>query len=201
LNYLDIFIVAVLAIGFLLGFKDGLVRKIIGLIGLIVAFAVAFEFSDKAALIILPVFQDEYFANIVAGILIFLIVILITSIIKRIVHPLDKTNRFINQFLGGVVGVIHKTNRFINQFLGGVVGVIQIVFFLSGFLLFLNIFNLPSKSSENKSILYSKVYNVIPNSIDFVIGHRSKATDFIKDFIENKDNSSSNDLIDTLKNK
>ncbi len=183
MNYLDIFIVAVLAIGFLLGFKDGLVRKIIGLIGLIVAFAVAFEFSDKAALIILPVFQDEYFANIVAGILIFLIVILITSIIKRIVHPLVKTNRFINQFLGGVVGVI------------------QIVFFLSGFLLFLNIFNLPSKSSENKSILYSKVYNVIPNSIDFVIGHRSKATDFIKDFIENKDNSSSNDLIDTLKNK
>ena len=97
MNYLDILILAIALLGFLLGFKDGLIRKIIGLIGLIAAIGFAFEFSDKLGHLLTPFFNnDDYLAKIISGILIFLFVILIASIIKRIVHPLDKVNRFVN---------------------------------------------------------------------------------------------------------
>jgi membrane protein required for colicin V production len=157
-------------IGFLLGFKDGLVRKIIGLIGLIAGIGLAFEFSDKVAKITTPFFNnDEYLANVLAGILIFLIVIFIASIIKRVIHPIDKVNRLLNQFLGGLIGAV------------------QIVFFASALFLFLNIFSLPNIKQRNKSMFYNTVLDIIPKTIDFVVGHHSKATDYLKQYIEKKD--------------
>ena len=170
MNYLDYIIIVIVLIGFLLGFKDGLVRKIIGLLGLIAGIGLAFEFSDKVAKITTPFFNnDEYLANVLAGILIFLVVIFIASIIKRIVHPLDKVNRFLNQFLGGVIGAV------------------QIVFFASALFLFLNIFSLPNVQQRNNSMFYNTVLAIIPKTIDFVMGHRSKATDILKQYIEKKD--------------
>ena len=170
MNYLDYIILVIVLIGFLLGFKDGLVRKIIGLIGLIAGIGLAFGFSDKVAKITTPFFNnDEYLANVLAGILIFLLVIFIASIIKRIVHPLDKVNRFLNQFLGGVIGAV------------------QIIFFTSALFLFMNIFSLPNIQQRNKSVFYNTVLDIIPKTIDFVIGHRSKATDYLKQYIEKKD--------------
>jgi len=183
LNYLDYIIIVILLIGFLLGFKDGLVRKIIGLVGFVVGIGLAFEFSDKVAKITTPFFNnDEYLAGILAGILIFLVVIFIASIIKRIVHPLDKVNRFLNQFLGGVIGAV------------------QIIFFTSALFLFLNIFSLPNIQQRNKSIFYNTVLNIIPKTIDFVMGHSSKATDYLKQYIEKKDVDSTSQS-DTLQIK
>jgi membrane protein required for colicin V production len=167
LIYLDYIILAIVIIGFLLGFKDGLIRKLIGLLGFIIAIALAFEFNNKVGKIILPFFNnDEYLSNLIAGILIFIIVILITSILKRIIHPLDKVNKFINQFLGGIVGVI------------------QVLFFTSAFLILLNILGIPSNEDKKNSVSVSMVENLIPNTIEFFIGHKSKASDFIKEYIE-----------------
>jgi membrane protein required for colicin V production len=185
LNYLDYIIFIFLALGFLLGFKDGLVRKIIGLIGFIVAIALAFQFSDYVGNFLSKILiQDKYLADIVAGILIFLVVILITAILKRVFHPLDKVNRFINQFIGGIIGAI------------------QIIFFVSGIFLFINILGIPSKEDRGKSLLYDRVQNVIPDTIDLIIGGDSKATDYIQQFIENKDkNDSTSVYIDSLISK
>ena len=41
MNYIDYILIVIVLIGFLLGFKDGLIRKIIGLIGLIAGIALA----------------------------------------------------------------------------------------------------------------------------------------------------------------
>ncbi|HOI30133.1 MAG TPA: CvpA family protein [Melioribacteraceae bacterium] len=170
MNYIDIVIFIAAVIGFLLGFKDGLIRKIIGLIGLIAAIAFAFEFSDNFGQLLNPIFnRDEYFSTVVAGIIIFLVTILVASIIKRIVHPVDKLNKFLNQFVGGLIGTV------------------QIIFFLSGMFLFLNIFSFPDKKTASDSLLYNHIYNLIPSSIDLIIGHRAKASDFIKSIIEDKD--------------
>ena len=134
MSYFDYIIVAVLLVGFILGFKDGLVRKIIGLLGIIVGLVLAFYYSEKAAVYLAPLFNNElYLAQIVAGLLIFILTIFVASVIKRIVHPLDKVNRFLNQFLGGITGAI------------------QILFFLSVFLLFLDIFNVPSVKTKDES--------------------------------------------------
>jgi len=184
LNYLDYVIIVVVAIGFLLGFKDGLVRKIIGLIGLIAGVVLAFEFSGSLGKLITSFFNhDEYLAIIISGILIFLIIVLIASIIKRIVHPLDKVNKLLNQFLGGVVGTL------------------QIMFFLSGIFLFLDIFSFPAKEVRNESFSFNKIHDIIPSAFDLILGHKSKASDMIKTFIESKDSSTTVVPKDTIPEK
>ena len=75
-------------------------------------------------------------------------------------------------------------NKFTNQLLGGISGVLQILFFISGFLLFLNVFNIPNEEDKNASLLYSKSYNIIPYSIDLIIGEDSEAMNLVKEFIE-----------------
>ncbi|MFA7228801.1 MAG: CvpA family protein [Melioribacteraceae bacterium] len=183
MNYLDYLILIVIIIGFLLGFKDGLVRKIIGLIGLVIAVVLAFKFSGDLGKLISPFFNnDEYLSGVISGIVIFLVVILIASLIKRVVHPFDKVNRFINQFLGGVIGAV------------------QITFFLSALFLFLNIFSFPGKQERNGSFSYSFILDLIPQSIDFVIGKNAKASDFLIKYIEKKD-ADPNSQIDSSKIK
>jgi len=167
LNYLDIIILIILAIGFALGFRDGLIRKVVGLIGLVLGIVLALQFYKPLGEILAPIINDEiYLAEIVAGFFIFIAVIFLASILKRLIHPLDKVNRFTNQLLGGISGTL------------------QILFFISGFLLFLNIFNFPSKEDRKNSLLYNKVYNVIPVTIDFIIGSNSDAKNMVKEFIE-----------------
>jgi len=41
MNYIDYILIAIILIGFILGYKDGLVRKVIGLLGLVVAIFLA----------------------------------------------------------------------------------------------------------------------------------------------------------------
>ena len=182
--YIDYIIVFVILIGFILGFKDGLVRKIIGLTGLALGVLFAIEFSDEVGSFLAPLFNDEiYFSNIVSGFLIFFLTVLVTSIIKRIVHPLDKVNRFVNQFLGGLTGAI------------------QIIFFISGFLLFLNIFNVPSKQTRQKSVLYNGVAQLVPATIDFILGDKSKTMDLFEEYIQGDESKPLNQeekLLDSL---
>ena len=159
--------------GFILGFKDGLVRKIIGLLGIIIGVILALKFSEKAGALIAPLFNDEtYLSEIIAGFLIFILVIAIASLIKRIIHPSDKVNKFLNQFLGGITGTV------------------QIVFFLSGFLLFLDIFNIPPDQDKTKSLLYGSVYQIVPKTIDLIIGTDEDSKQFIKKYIESRDTAS-----------
>lgn len=173
MNYFDYIIIAILAIGFVLGFKDGLVRKIIGLLGIVAGVFLAANYSGLIGGIISPLFNDEiYLAEIIAGFLIFITAIFLASLIKRIVHPQDKVNRFMNQFLGGVTGTV------------------QILFFLSGVLLFLDIFNFPAVKHKKESLFYEGVYSIVPATIDFVIGADEESKQFIKKYIEAKDTAS-----------
>jgi len=168
LNYIDFIILAIVFVGFVLGYKDGLVRKIIGLIGFILALGFAFEFSDKLGAVLSPIFYDDaYLANLIAGIIIFFVTVLLFSILKRVIHPVDKVNRFVNKFLGGISGAI------------------QILFFISGFFLFLNIFGIPSDKTKDESFFYERTFNIIPWSIDFIMGANSKVHNFIDDYINN----------------
>ena len=177
MNYLDYIIVFVILIGFLLGFKDGLVRKIIGLLGLIVGIVLAFQFSGTVGKLLTRFFSnDEYLSSVIAGILIFLVVILIATIIKRIVHPFDKVNRLINQVLGGVIGTV------------------QIIYFMSAVFLFLNIFGFPKTEHRKNSFAYDDILDLIPKTIDFAMGQKSKASDYFKQYIEKNDIDSTSQM-------
>lgn len=174
MNYIDYIIIVIVLVGFLLGFKDGLVRKIIGLVGLIVGVVLAYKFAAPLGKLLNSFFNhDEYLANVIAGILIFLTVILIASVMKRIIHPVDKVNRLLNQTLGGIIGAI------------------QITFFVSAVLLFLNIFQVPSGYQRAGSLTYNFVSNLIPKTVDLLIGRSANPADYIKELIEKKDSDAS----------
>ena len=172
MNYLDAVVLAVVFIGFILGYKDGLVRKIIGLAGFALAVLLAALYSDWLGKIVESVFGIEfYLSQIIAGIVIFLATVFVFSVIKRLVHPFDKVNNFINQTLGGVIGAV------------------QLLYFLSGVFFILNIFGAPSEHSKENSIFYQKVYNIIPATVNYINSYTPKTKEIIKDYINEKDST------------
>ncbi|MDP4115970.1 MAG: CvpA family protein [Bacteroidota bacterium] len=151
MTLIDIVIAIAVIIGFILGFKDGIIRKIFGLVGFVLAIYLSIKFAGVAGKIIVNVFGIEYYlAEIIGGIVIYIVISLVTTLIKRVVHPHDKVNNSINQLIGGVVGVV------------------QILFFTSAFLFILNIFSYPKDDVKNKSILYNKVYDIIPQTVKVI---------------------------------
>lgn len=170
MNYIDIIIIAAIAIGFLLGFKDGFVRKLVGIIGFITAVIVAILFSSFLGRLIESTLGIEfYLAEIMAGVLLFVAIMIVTTILKRVIHPFDKVNNLINQLIGGFVGVL------------------QLLFFLSAIFLLLNIFDFPDKKTQKSSMFYRYVYGVIPTSVDFLKDYTPSTEDVIKDYINHKD--------------
>ncbi|MBN2570915.1 MAG: CvpA family protein [Ignavibacteriales bacterium] len=167
MNYIDIIIFAFLILSFFLGFKDGIVRKAIGLIGLVLAIVLAFELSGFIGDLLSPIFDDQnYIAEIISGIIIFIAIIILTSIVKRILQPIDRVNKLFNQILGGLAGLV------------------QAVIYLSGLFLFLNIFNFPKSDVRNDSLLYNDIFNVIPSGIELIVGEDSKTDKWLKEFIQ-----------------
>jgi len=170
LSLFDIIIALGIIIGFILGFKDGFVRKIIGIIGFCCGVYLALTFADDIGRLLESSLGIEfYLAEIMGGIIIFLFTILIFTILKRVVHPFDKVNNLINQIIGGVVGSI------------------QVIFFLSAVLLLLNVFEIPDKNTADSSLLYHTTYKVIPTTIDYLSGYTPKTKKIIKDYINEKD--------------
>jgi membrane protein required for colicin V production len=170
LTPIDLIILIVVLIGFILGFKDGFVRKIIGLLGFILAIIIAALFYEKLGTIIESFTGIEiYLSKIVAGVLIFLIVMILVSLLKRWVHPFDKVNNFINQILGGVIGAV------------------QILFFLSAVFFLLKVFEIPGKNVAESSLFYSKTYDVLPVTIDYLNSYTPKTKEILKDYINEED--------------
>ncbi len=189
MNFIDYILLIFVLIGFILGYKDGLIRKIVGLLGLLVAIVLGITYSDILGEYLTPMFNNEdYLAKIISGILIFFGTIFVFALLKRLIHPFDKVNKFLNQLLGGVVGAI------------------QILFVISVFLLLLNTINIPNEKDVNDSIFYGKVFSLLPSTIDFVLGLDFQTEGFLKDYIESSNNKElpeefSNPIdIDTLLN-
>src|SRR5690606_20854670 len=113
---------------------------------------------------------EIYLSEIIAGILIFLGVIFVFGVIKRFVHPFDNVLNSINQLTGVRVG-----RR-------------QILFYLSGYLIILDIFNAPVKQSKENSLLYNKVYKIIPATIEYISKrYEAEPKKVLKNYIIDKD--------------
>lgn len=166
----DIIIVISLIIGFILGYKDGFVRKLIGLIGLAVAVFLAIIFASPVGRFLESATGIEfYLAEILAGASIFLITMILISFLKRVVHPFDRVNNLINQLLGGTVGVI------------------QVLFFLSAVFVILKIFDIPDEKTSKSAVIYPIVYKAIPTTIDYLQQYTPDSRKIIKDYIIEKD--------------
>ncbi len=167
---IDVLIILGTIIGFILGYKDGFVRKLVGIIGFVIAVATSVMLAGKFGLLIESAFRIEYYlAEIIGGVLIFLVITIIFMILKRVVHPFDKVNNLINQIVGGLIGSI------------------QILFFLSAIFLVVNIFDLPDKETRINSRLYFYTYKVIPLTIEYVGTYAPEPRKLIEEYINQKD--------------
>ncbi len=170
MNPIDLIIIITVLVGFILGFKDGFVRKLIGLIGFGIAIVLAAMLKDDLGKMVEYALGIEiYLAQIIGGIAIFFGVIIIFTLLKRIVHPFDKVNNLINQAVGGVVGIF------------------QLLYFLSAVFLLLNIFDIPGKSVKESSAFYNITYKVIPVTIDFLTNYTPEPKKIINDFLIDPD--------------
>ncbi len=165
MNILDIIIFAVFLIGFALGYKDGLIRKIIGLTGLALAIYLSAKFADSAGKILSNVTGLEiYLSKIIGAILLFFAIILIFSLLKRVIHPFDKVNNLINQLLGAIVGAA------------------QLLFFLSAVFFILSMFGLPKESSVKGSFFYKPVYNILPETVNVLNNYTPEPKKFFDNY-------------------
>ena len=172
MNPYDLIIIITVLVGFILGFKDGFVRKLVGLIGFGLAIVLAALLKDDLGEMVEFAFGIEiYLAEIIAGITIFFGVIIIFTLLKRVIHPFDKVNNLINQIVGGVVGVF------------------QLLYFLSAVFLLLNIFDVPGKSVKESSAFYNVTSKVIPVTIDFLTNYTPEPKKIINDFIIDPDST------------
>lgn len=170
MNPVDAIIILGVLVGFILGFKDGFVRKLIGIIGFVLAILVTALFAGKFGGMIEAAFGIEYYlAEIIGGVMLFFGVILVFTLLKRIVHPFDKVNNLINQLVGGFVGIV------------------QVLFFLSAVLLILNVFDVPDKSARDTSAFYDNTYQIIPVTFDFLSDYEDQTKQIIQDYINEKD--------------
>ncbi|MCK6612921.1 MAG: CvpA family protein [Ignavibacteriaceae bacterium] len=170
MNYLDIILLIVLVVAFILGFKDGIIRKIIGTAGFFIAIFLGVILAKSAGGVLHSITGIEpYFSEILAGFFVFVIVIVLTSVIKRVVHPFDKINNMVNRILGGITGMI------------------QILFFISAALYLLNVFGIPSQDTRNESFLYSPLASFLPGVIDQIENLNPDTKKSIKEFLIEKD--------------
>ena len=170
MNLVDAVIIIIILIGFILGYKDGFVRKLIGFTGFVLAVILSINFASDLGRYMEAVFGIEYYlSEIIAGAVIFAGIIIIFALLKRIIHPFDKVNNLVNQLVGGVIGMI------------------QILFFLSAALYILNVFGVPSEKAKKDSLVYTSVYRIIPGTIELINNYTPDAKKRIKDYINDKD--------------
>jgi membrane protein required for colicin V production len=169
---LDALIIIAVIVGFILGFKDGFIRKLVGLAGFIIAIFAAVYFAGRLGMLIESLFGIEYYlAEIIGGIVIFFTILTIFMFLKRVVHPFDKVNNLLNQIVGGLVGSV------------------QILFFLSAIFIIVNVFDEPDKATREKSLFYKASYEVIPLTIQYLSNYTPQPRKILEDYINGKDTS------------
>ncbi len=172
MNTIDLVIIATVVVGFILGYKDGLIRKLIGLIGFAMAIISAAVLKDEFGKMIESALGIEfYLAEIIGSVVIFFAIILVFALLKRIVHPFDKVNNFLNQLVGGLVGTI------------------QLLYFLSAIFMLLNIFSIPGNSVKENSAFYNFTYSIIPETIDYLNEYTPNTKKMFKQYILEKDST------------
>lgn len=180
LEIFDYIILGLIFLGFILGFKDGLIKKIFSLAGFILAIFTAFTLSPRTRVLLINYFNFEpSTAVFVSFIIIFLIVIIITKFLIKIIRP-KKT----------VLGLIDRT-------LGGLTGTFQMGLFLSGILIFLSLFNFPSSEQKSNLKYYNFTYNLLPETFGFVkkiYPESEKIFDLLKELQNRFENKNGSDI-------
>lgn len=152
MNFLDLFIL--LPIGFFAykGFMAGLIKEVLGILGVILGVFAAFAFMKTFSVVTQPFFSNPDTATIVSGLIIFIATIGVVQLIGY----------FIRKFLQLI------QLNFINRIAGLCFGALKSAIVISGFLWLFAGFNMPAEETRNESLTYPFILGIAPATFNMV---------------------------------
>lgn len=108
LNTTDFIIIAILSFSVIIGLIRGFVREVISLITWFVAFVAAFKFSPMVADLFHATIAQTMTRFIVAGLLIFVVILIVGFIVNKLIHLLISITGFgfFDRLLGMIFGAL-----------------------------------------------------------------------------------------------
>lgn len=149
MEVIDIIIAIIIAVGFIGGLKDGLVKQAAGLVGLVAGLLLSKKLYLSVAATLNPLLgMSERTTQIVAFILILIVVPLLFSLVAWLISKLLKSVGlgWVNRLLGGVAGILEHA-----VIVGLIITAIE-SFDFTGHLI--------SQEKKDASVLYYPIYNV-----------------------------------------
>ena len=151
MNITDILILAGILVFVLLGLRDGLLKKIFGILGVLGGLILATKFMSNVADFIEPWFNFGQEA---------LLILAFSGIYLAVVIVVNLFYRWFGESESDTLKVWSRLS-------GGLLGALQGAVAVSLLLLMMNLFDLPSESAKKESALYDDVYQVAPKIFDY----------------------------------
>lgn len=164
MNYLDLLLL--LPIGFFAyeGFKNGIVREVFGIIGVVLAVFLTFLLmEDMTSILRYFWFTPADYLPILAGLILFFGAIIFTRFLANLIHKMLE-----------VVSL-----NFINKILGSAFGALKTAIVFSAVLLLLAGFNLPNEETRNESKVYNHIIFIAPAVYNTIVSVYPGTEDFI----------------------
>lgn len=151
MTLVDVLIILGLLLAMVLGFRDGFMRKIFGIIGFLAGLVAATKLMAPVGdLVVTAAGLSVESARIVAFSLVFIAFVILE-------------NLFYRKF-GLQPGNVLKIG---SRAAGAVVGIFQGAVAVSLILIMFNIFEEPSQETKDKSLLYKPIFNIAPLVFDY----------------------------------
>lgn len=152
MNLLDLFILLPICYFAYKGFVSGFIKEVLGIVGIVFAVFIAFQYMKPVSNIISPLFDSPDNATIVAGIFLFIVIIVITQLLAY------ASKRFLELL----------SINFINRIAGFCFGMLKSGIVVSAFLLLLAGFNMPAEDTREESLTYPMVLVLAPATFNAV---------------------------------
>ncbi|MDR9364648.1 MAG: CvpA family protein [Balneolaceae bacterium] len=152
MNFLDIIILLPIAYFAYKGFNRGFIKEIFGIVGIVLAVYITFEYMGTISGILAPYVENRDHSTIITGIISFVLIVAAVQI----------TGFALERFIDVVqLGILNKIGGMI--FAG-----LKTAILISGTLLLLAGLGVPSEESASKSVSYPVVIYVAPAAFNVV---------------------------------
>ncbi len=147
MNVLDGFILFPLLVAFLLGLKNGIIKEVFGLVGLILAVLLSLWFTGPISVFAVEMLgMGESWAKLATGVVLFVFVILTVQLIAWVLEKIIKAAQL----------------SFLNRALGGLFGFGKAAFLVSLLLWVLSFVEYPKQTETQSSLTYSYIRPIAP---------------------------------------
>ena len=154
MNVLDGFILFPLLVAFLLGLKNGIIKEVFGLIGLILAVLLSLWFTGPISVFAADMLgMDESWAKLATGVVLFVFVLLTVQLIAWVLEKIIKAAQL----------------SFLNRALGGLFGFAKAAFLVSLLLWVLSFVEYPKQTETQSSLTYSYIRPIAPSTFALLL--------------------------------